>query len=188
MKNKQINIDPNKGIVLSVDNVEIVNNNTGEVQEYQVYTTVKKRRVINEKFSMITQDVMKLICEKIQPISAHILMYFISISEYDNYIDIPQKDLAEKLKCSERQIKRGIKELVDLSIIIKQTSKHDSRGKAYIINPRSAWKGTDTARAKKLKEHKKDVDNLYGQLEFQFDFKSKQLPVNENFDNEKFLP
>jgi len=75
------------------------------------------------------------------PSANKILMYFLSLAEFENFITMDQKSLNEELKISLRSAEYGIKELVDNGILIKIKHPSDKRRNDYFLNPMQAWKG-----------------------------------------------
>lgn len=70
-----------------------------------------------------------------------VLMYFLSISEFENFISIDQTTLSEELKMSKSAVEKSLRELSENGIIIKTKYTKDKRRNEYYLNPMSAWKG-----------------------------------------------
>jgi DNA-binding MarR family transcriptional regulator len=91
------------------------------------------------------------------PSANKILMYLLSLSEFENFISIDQKTLNEELNISLRSTERGLKELIDSGILIIVKHPSDKRRNDYFLNPMTAWKGKTLNRkialAKMNKEH-----------------------------------
>lgn len=106
----------------------------------------------------------------LSPSANKILMYFLSLSEFENYVGIDQKTLHEELNISLSSTEKGVKELVDNGIIIKVKHLSDKRRNDYFINPMQAWKGKAINRKMALTRLNKEAENqlhLFGEtLEF----------------------
>lgn len=102
----------------------------------------------------------------LSPSANKILMYFLSISEFENYVGMDQKSLHEELGMSLRSTTYGIKELVENGIIIKVAHISDKRRNDYFINPMQAWKGKTLNRKIALNKLNKEFENqlhLFGE-------------------------
>lgn len=98
----------------------------------------------------------------LSPSANKILMYFLSISEFENYVGMDQRTLHEDLNISLSSTEKGIKELVENGIIIKTKHPSDKRRNDYFINPMQAWKGKILNRKEALnKLHKEDPSQLH---------------------------
>ena len=75
------------------------------------------------------------------PSANKILMYLLSLSEFENFISIDQRTLNEELNISLSSAEKAIKELTDNGIIIKIKHPSDKRRNDYFLNPMQAWKG-----------------------------------------------
>lgn len=83
-----------------------------------------------------------------------VLMYFFSLSQYENFISIDIKSIAENMNISKESVKRATKQLTDDNIILKIEHPSDKRRIDYFINPKAAWKGKTITRDKFLKKAK----------------------------------
>jgi len=98
----------------------------------------------------------------LSPSANKLLMYFLSLSGFENFVGIDQRTLHEDLGISISSTERGIKELVDSGIIIKTKHMGDGRRNDYFINPMQAWKGKIKNRKDKLEILKaEDPDQLH---------------------------
>jgi DNA-binding MarR family transcriptional regulator len=101
----------------------------------------KKNRIKAAPNIQLFQTAAYLAATCLSPSANKILMYFLSISEFENYVGMDQKTLHEELNISMRSTERGINELVESGIIIKVKHLSDKRRNDYFINPMQAWKG-----------------------------------------------
>lgn len=100
------------------------------------------------------------------PSANKILMYFLSQSEFENYISIDQRSIHETLGMSLSSSEKGIKELCDNGIIIKVKHISDKRRNDYYINPMQAWKGKTLNRKMALSKINSEYENqlhLFGE-------------------------
>ena len=70
--------------------------------------------------------------------------------DYENYIQVPQVEIAEQLGMMKQNVNRAMKGLIDFGIIID--GPKIGRSKSYRLNPNYGWKGT-------VKNHDKALKN-----------------------------
>lgn len=90
-----------------------------------------------------------------------VLFYFISLSQFENFISIDVRTISENLNISTPSVKRATKKLTDDNIILKMPHPSDKRRIDYFLNPMAAWKGKTINRDKalsKLKNNKIQLD------------------------------
>ncbi|WP_225380891.1 winged helix DNA-binding protein, partial [Escherichia coli] len=68
---------------------------------------------------------------------------------YENFIQVAQADIAEKLEMQKTNVSRSIKGLINLGVIIE--GPKIGRSKSYRLNPQFGWKGTVSNHKKALK-------------------------------------
>lgn len=93
-------------------------------------------------------------------ITFRVLMHFIALSEYENFISIDIKSISENLGISQPSAKRATKQLTEDNIIIKNPHPSDKRRIDYFLNPMAAWKGKTLKRDKQIDKYKKDKIQL----------------------------
>jgi len=87
-----------------------------------------------------------------------VLFYLFGLSQYENYVSIDIKTIAERLKVTERSVLRATKDLEIDNILIKMVHPSDKRRKDYFINPMVAWRGKTLNRTKAIKKlHQNNV-------------------------------
>ena len=111
-----------------------------------VFVSVKTKRLKLPPNVMVFQMFAYLASTRLSGSSNRLLMYFISISGYENYCSIDIKTMMEELNLSKQSIVKGLDELVKQSIVIKIPNSIDARRNDYFINPMSMWKGNSFSR------------------------------------------
>lgn len=115
----------------------------------------------------------------LSPSANKILMYFLSISEFENYVGIDQRTLHEELNISLSSTEKGVKELVENGIVIKVKHLSDKRRNDYFINPMQAWKGKAINRKMALSSLSKEMENqlhLFGEsLEYNQERETQEI-------------
>ncbi len=88
---------------------------------------------------MIFQDMLKRATKELTLEELKVFNYLIAICDFENWINISQKELATELSTQVSNISRAIKGISQkgyVEIIKKNNSNY------YHINPEAAWKGT----------------------------------------------
>jgi hypothetical protein len=79
-----------------------------------------------------------------------VFFHFLREMPYGNYVIQDIQYIAATTHLSIPSVKRGIKHLVELDVLIKDTYQPDKRRNNYLINPHIAWKGNAGPRKKSL--------------------------------------
>ena len=95
---------------------------------------------------MVFQTVAFLCATKLKPSSNKILMYFFSISMYENIISMDIQTLMDDLLMSKPTVINSINELTEHGIIARVKRISDKRRNEYMLNPFASWKGNSVAR------------------------------------------
>lgn len=131
-----------------VDSTTILDEKNGEVfsRENVNFFLAKFRPKIKEKFMLTYQDSLyQLAINRDLPrTSFSVILYLMSIMDFDNTITINQQDIADDLQTSQQVISRAI-QILDQQGYIKILSK---RGQAntYLISPALCEKGDHKTR------------------------------------------
>ena len=115
------------------------------------------------------QTAAYLAATTLSPAANKVLMYFLSVSEFENFVGIDQKTLKEEMGVSLSSIERGIRELEKNGIIYKSKHLSDKRRNDYFLNPLTAWKGKILNRKIALEKLSKEPDNQLHMFGEQYD-------------------
>lgn len=103
----------------------------------------------------------------LSPSAGKIFLYFLSMSEFENYVGVSHQDtIAEDTGLTIRTVSNALKELNDNGIIIKTQNPQDKRLVDYWLNPMSAWKGKTLNRKIALQKIASENENqlhLFGE-------------------------
>jgi len=124
--------------------------------DVQITTIVKgKQGKMPESVFVVQAFAQKLAFQENYKISTYrVLFYFISLSQYENFVSIDVKSIAEDLRINEQSVKRATKQLVEHNVIIKVVHPTDKRRLDYFLNPLAMWKGKTLNRDKFLEKAK----------------------------------
>lgn len=94
-------------------------------------------------YTQVFQEALKRIVagEGMTLITYRVFCYLLGTMQFENFIGINIKTIAEDLNVSEPSIKRAMKQLKDLNIVISIKDTMDRRLNCYMLNPKAAWKG-----------------------------------------------
>lgn len=116
---------------------------TGEVQEgLTVLVPVRKR--LKDDFSMLTTEgLIKLAVEAdLKGEDWKVLAVYLGSMDFENIIEISQKDVAEILGMSKQHVYRSTKKLLEKAILFEDSKK--GRSKVYRLSTLYGWKGRIT--------------------------------------------
>lgn len=97
-----------------------------------------------------------------KPATVKLFNYFLIQSAYGNYVEADIKSISAITDMSERSVKRGLQELVDNGVIVRDKDLNDKRRNMYLINPHIAWKGNPSDRKKIIRN--KEINEPINQL------------------------
>jgi len=135
-----------------IKSIQDVTRNADLDNNLEVKVSVNKKRGKLPPNIMVFQTFAYLSATQLKPATNKVLMFFFSISGYENYVGMDVSTIQEELKMSKPTVVNSLKELESNNIIIKTPNLTDKRRNDYFINPLSAWKGNSYTRKQKLKE------------------------------------
>ena len=108
----------------------------------------KQKSAFERHFTM-NQAALELLAKTLTGEQFKVLMMFLASLDYENFIQVAQADIAEKLEMQKTNVSRSIKGLINLGVIIE--GPKIGRSKSYRLNPQFGWKGTVSNHKKALK-------------------------------------
>lgn len=122
---------------------------TGEVVGSFVAVIRPKQKSSFERHFTMNQDALMILAKNLKGEELRVLMVLLSELDYENYIQVPQMDIVEKLGMQRSNVSRSIKVLLDIGVIL--LGPKIGRSFSYRLNPQFGWKGTVTNHRKALK-------------------------------------
>lgn len=118
---------------------ELVNIETGELVPAITWVRHKWK---GELFIMVFQSAFKALAKDkdITLDARRVLDFLFSKLDFENYILIPQIEIASELEMKQPNVSRALKILVNKGIILEGPKVH--RAKGYRLNYNFGWKGT----------------------------------------------
>ena len=108
----------------------------------------KQKSAFERHFTM-NQATLELLAKTLTGEQFKVLMMLLASLDYENFIQVAQADIAEKLEMQKTNVSRSIKGLIDIGVIIE--GPKIGRSKTYRLNPQFGWKGTVSNHKKALK-------------------------------------
>ena len=125
-----------------------IDESTGEVIGGFVAVIRPKQKSSFERHFTMNQAALEIIATELSHEQTRVLMILLSELDYENYIQVAQVDIAEKLKMQKTNVSRAMKNLMQMDVILE--GPRIGRSKTYRLNPQFGWKGTVTNHKKEL--------------------------------------
>lgn len=148
-----------------------VDQDTGEVLEGVVVYCGVKQDPYSRGWVMTSQDALELLAadEDLTKEAFRILMFLMARLDFENWIQVTQKEISEKTNIKKSNVSRGISLLEQKGIILR--SPKIGRSYAFRLNPHFGWKG----KVKNLNEYRKEQEDLENR-----ELKNRHLKVVDN--------
>lgn len=127
---------------------------------------------------MIFQAINETLTRELKPGTCKVLLYLLSIAQYDNFVGINIETLQEKLSLSKVTVITGMNELKKKNILLSIKDSLDKRRNVYRINPHHSWRGSNQKRVINIKA-------MEAQLAFNFDEYAEKTKKQMLLDNDK---
>ena len=118
-----------------------VDQDTGKILEGVIVYCGVKDNPYNTGWFMTSQDALETLAadEDISKEAFRILMFLMARLDFENWIQITQKEISEKTKIKKSNVSRGISLLEKKGIILR--GPKIGRSSAFRLNPYFGWKG-----------------------------------------------
>jgi DNA-binding MarR family transcriptional regulator len=120
----------------------------------------KRAKVINELYGgkvMIFQEILKKAVKELTEGELRVFNYMLGVMDFENWIGIPQKEIAKEVGIHPKTISRIMKRLVEKGYI---EIYKKGRENYYRIRPEVAWKGTEREHLKVLRNNNPILDTM----------------------------
>jgi len=128
----------------------LVDASTGEVDDVVLVAVPKRSNGFTEGWVAMSQNALKQIAEIDRLEDMRVLMMLLSILDFENYILVQQKALANALDMDKAQVSRAVRRLTERGILIKGPKA--GRSWTYRLNPTYGWKGSAHGHRKALQK------------------------------------
>lgn len=119
----------------------------GEDGEVTGYISKARKNTLGVHWVAAFQDGMTWMAKqsKMTGESWRVFAFLIGKLDFDNYLCVPQKEIADELNMQRTHVSRAIKNLIDLDVI--SVGPMAGRAKTYRLNPRIAHRGAKNYRS-----------------------------------------
>ena len=134
-----------------------VDQNTGKILEGVIVYCGVKNNPYNTGWFMTSQDALETLAsdEDISKEAFRILMFLMARLDFENWIQVTQKEICEKTNIKKSNVSRGISLLEKKGIILR--GPKIGRSNAFRLNPYFGWKG----KVKNLDEYRQKEDDQW---------------------------
>ena len=126
-----INIKEHKTKMLAV-----VDEDTGLIEYFR---PLREKKIAGSWVAMFQQGLAWIAKQNLTGEQWNVFAFLLSIVDFQNYIRISQKDIAEALGMKHQNVSRSIKKLEELDIIVE--GPRAGLHKTYMLNPNIGLKG-----------------------------------------------
>lgn len=108
----------------------------------------KQKSAFERHFTM-NQAALEILAKTLTGEQFKVLLILLASLDYENFIQVAQADIAEKLSMQKTNVSRGVKSLIEIGVILE--GPKIGRSRSYRLNPQFGWKGTVSNHRKALK-------------------------------------
>ncbi len=121
--------------------MKLVNPRNGKV--YKNLTVAEKAKFPKpiEYISMFRHGMKYLAKLKLTPTETAVFFSLLGRLEFENWVKVSQKTIAEELDLQRPRVTKAIKKLTELEVILRETDPSDERRTIYRLNPSLGWRG-----------------------------------------------
>ncbi len=142
-------------------NVVSINQDTGEILEGVLVYFGTKHNPYVEGWIVNNQRALELLAsdKDLSKDAYKVLIFLMGRLDFENWINVPQKEISEKLEINKGNISKAISLLESKEIILRE--KKFGRSYIFRLNPYFAWKGKpiNLEKYRKQKEKTKEPKN-----------------------------
>ena len=128
---------------------EQIDTSTGEVIGGFVAVIKPRSKSTFDRHFTMNQETLFSIANDLNHDQTRVFLALLAYLDYENFIQVPQVEIANKLTMQKQNVNRAIKALLELSIIFD--GPKIGRSKSYRLNPNYGWKGTVSNHNKALR-------------------------------------
>lgn len=139
---------------------------SGEILEDTVLALVHKKSVngFGKGWLAVNQDALDAFIKAgLTGRDYEVLFSILKILDFDNYIQLSQADICEKLNMKASNVSASIKKLIKIGALIE--GPKIGRAKTYRLDPEFGWKGSAKSHRKALEEKTNKLRIVYSNEE-----------------------
>ena len=130
---------------------------TGEILKGVIVYCGVKQNPYSTGWIMNSQDALELLAsdQDLSKESLRVLMFLMARLDFENWIQVTQKEISEKLGIKKSNISKAISLLEQKEIILRGAKL--GRSNTFRLNPHFGWKG----KVKNLEEYRRNEEDQY---------------------------
>lgn len=134
-----------------------VDTETGEVVDGYVAVLMPKRRnAFGQDWHAMAQTAWDMIATAdLKQEDFRVMAALMARLDFENLIQVPQVEIAEKLNMQRQNVNRSIKRLVEMGILLE--GPKIGRSRSFRLNPSFGWKGSAKGHHEAIKERMRDA-------------------------------
>ena len=134
---------------MSQRRINQVDESTGEVLGGFVAVVRPRQKSAFERHFTMNQSALLILANTLNGEQLRVLLALLAELDYENFIQVAQADIAEKLNINKVNVSRSVKALIDVGVIFEGPKV--GRSKTYRLNEQFGWKGSVSNHKKALK-------------------------------------
>ena len=140
------------------ENWAYVNLTTGEIADQLPFLSGRKSgftRIYGSGWMIMSQNPLQMIAKdkEITQDPTRVFMMMLSYVDFDNWVQVSQKEIAEELGMQKTHVSSAIKLLVKKEILL--LGPNVGRSKTYRLNPNYGYKGNPTGKVQRRRDNGK---------------------------------
>ena len=125
---------------MSQRRINQVDESTGEVLGGFVAVVRPRQKSAFERHFTMNQSALLILANTLNGEQLRVLLALLAELDYENFIQVAQADIAEKLNINKVNVSRSVKALIDVGVIFEGPKV--GRSKTYRLNEQFGWKGS----------------------------------------------
>lgn len=134
---------------MSQRRINQVDESTGEVLGGFVAVVRPRQKSAFERHFTMNQSALLILANTLNGEQLRVLLALLAELDYENFIQVAQADIAEKLNINKVNVSRSVKALIDVGVIFEGPKV--GRSKTYRLNEQFGWKGSVSNHKQALK-------------------------------------
>ena len=135
--------------------VESIDKDSGEILDGVIVYCALKKKPYAKGWIMNSQEALELLAtdKDLKGETLRVLLYLLSRLDFENWIQVPQKEIVEKLDLDKSNVSKAVSLLESKEILLR--GPKIGKSYAFRLNPDFGWKG----KVKNLNDYRKERDD-----------------------------
>ena len=135
--------------------LSLLDEKTGELINIPIYLNSPHRRpsIYGDRWFQMAQDPLLALARdrELWGLTTTVLLYLCGRLDFENYVHVPQQEIADYLGTSRPEVTKAITKLIEKGVLIRGPKL--GRSSSYRLNPAYGWKGDN----KKAQEYQLEL-------------------------------